>query len=255
MTDKPEKPAARAAFRKSLLPERETLIIRVFAPEASGDGYRAVSFEQSRVDYVTEISPGLSALALKSGAKIPVAMDYDALERRVYFTDPRDEPVLDLREATGPAAAEAVAPALATDFGATAPAPPEEPEVVPVAEEGFVNQTVTIAVFARQPQQQNFVMCVFDDTEVDWNSVRGPDGKNGPMTKLEFTSRYGPFDDDEIIFDLPRPVFMELYNKAKMEGKTQLDLRELTRRRDPDKRVEKLEKQGLRPGDGNGLFF
>ncbi|MBI1214438.1 MAG: hypothetical protein GC185_01305 [Alphaproteobacteria bacterium] len=136
--------------------------------------------------------------------------------------------------------------ALAADFDAVA----EKPE--PAVSEGLVNKPLTIAVFVRQPQEQNFVLCVFKDTEVDWGETRGEKGRNGPMTRLTFVNRYGPFDDDEIIFDLARPAFMELYNKAKMEGREELDLRELTRRRDPDKTLEKMKEKS---GYGGGLDF
>jgi hypothetical protein len=243
MTD-PLKPA----FQKTIGPQAETLVIRVMAPDASGAKFHPMTFEKDRVDYVMELGFGLSAIALKNGVKIPVLMGYEELEKKIYFADLRDQPVLDLRGVTGEPAGKAQIPDLSAD------APPAETEKTPETKTGFVDRPLAIAVFARQPEQQNFVMFTFKDTDVNWSGVDGEDGRNGKLTRVPFNLLKGPFGGREIIFDLPRPAFMELYNKAKMDGAEELDLRELTRRRDPDKTLQKMAAKSRPPMPGGGGF-
>jgi hypothetical protein len=220
-------------FSKKISSDAGELLIRAQIADAAGAGWNPVTFEKSRIDYVTGIGEGLSGIALKTGAKIAVKMPYDELERRIYLSDPREEPVLDLREVTGSVVREARVPAPAADFSAaaTAPAPAGFPEKRPM-----VDKPLKIALFARQSGEQNFQMLIFLDTNVDWSGVTGDaNGKNGSMTKMPLLYGAGPFGESEVLFDMPRAAFMELYNRAKMEGLDELDLRDWTRRRDPDK--------------------
>jgi len=226
-------------FIKNLSAEPGEKRLRVLAPGADGGSFHAMSFERERIDYLTEISEGFSGIALKSGAKIPVALSYDALERRIYAAED-DAPVIDLRDVTGPAAKTVALPALAADFE-SAVAPPAGADSAP---KPFVDRELTIAVFVRQSEQQNFQMFFVKDSNIYWNGVDGEDGRNGKMTKIPLRSGKGPFGETSLIIDMPRATFMEIYNKAKLDGLAELDLREQTRRRDPDKPKVKLPKAG-----------
>lgn len=215
-------------FRKNLTrDDAADVIIRALAPQEGG-GFAAISFLRERVDYIAALGDGVSGLCLKTGVKVPVKMEHKALEDAIYRTHPQETPVLDLMDVTGAAAQDALFPSLRKDFAQDAP-PPERRSLDDVP--------LRIAFFARQPQQQNFKMCVFDEDDIDWASIEGStDGKNGPYTKFKLT--YGhtsPFGGKEVMFDMPRPKFMELYNLAKMNGDEELDLRDWTRRRDPDR--------------------
>lgn len=214
-------------LQKSFSATADDLLIRAMVARADGSGYQLTGFKRDRIDYLTELDAdaGISGIALKTGAKIPVKMPYAELEQKVYLTDLRETPVLDLSAVTG-AAAQVAMPALAADF---------EMQKQPTAESlPLEDVPLKIAIFARQSGEQNFRMFIFDEEDVDWESVEGFTGKNGDSTKFTLDYGTGPFDDDEIIFDMPRPKFMELYNLAKMNGQPELDLREWTRRRDPD---------------------
>ncbi len=214
-------------FSKNLDRSGQDLLIRAMAVNTLG-GWHPVTFERSRVDYVAGIDDKTSVLALKSGAKIAVAMAYEELEKKIYFSDAGEQPVLDLRAVTGAAALFTV-PEFEQDFAKAAlKETPEKPSYP------MVNKPIKIAVFARQAQEQNFQMHIFTDTQIDWSTVTGEDGRNGKLTKLPFISGRGPFGEKEMIIDMPRAAFMEVYSKAKMEGKAELDLRDWTRRRDPD---------------------
>ena len=212
---------------KRLTLDADELIIRAQVEDAAGGTFRPVTFGKSRIDYITEVANGISGIALKTGARIAVAMPYEELERKIYFPDMRDEPVLDLREMTGPVVKAAVVPEPARDFTtAAAPKPEKRP---------FVDKPLTIGVFVRQSGEQNFQMFFVPDTNINWGSVTGEaNGKNGMLTKLPLRYGKGPFSEDTLIIDMPRAAFMEVYNKAKLDGLEELDLRERTRRRDPD---------------------
>jgi hypothetical protein len=216
---------------KRLTSDADDLIIRAQVQDADGKAFHAITFEKSRIDYVTEVSEGISGIALKTGARIAVAMPYAELERKIYFPDLGAEPVLDLREVTGAAVKGASVPDPAKDFAAavqkTQPASEKRP---------FVDKPLKMALFVRQQSEQNFQMYFVTDTNIDWAGVTGdPNGKNGYITKLPLRYGKGPFGETELIIDMSRATFMEMYNNAKMDGQDELDLRDLTRRRDPDK--------------------
>lgn len=203
-------------------------MIRAQVARAAGDGFQAIGFMRDRIDYVTEVDAekGISGIALKNGTKIAVNMPYADLEKKIYFADFTAEPVLDLTGFTGAVVAAVRQPALAVDF-----VPEKKPDDVKYSMEDV---PLKIALFVRKAETQNFRMFIFDEEDVDWGSVEGIDGRNGKSTRLTLDYGDGPFDEDEIIFDMPRPKFMELYNLAKMRGDKELDLREWTRRRDQD---------------------
>ncbi|MFN7114504.1 MAG: hypothetical protein ACK4PK_09150 [Alphaproteobacteria bacterium] len=221
MTDQPSK-----KFSKNITRAAEDLLIRANVLRDDRQTYAAASFMRERVDYLVDLGDDISGIVLKTGAKIAVRMPYEELERAIYFADQHASPVLDLREKTGGVAAKAVFPDLGRDFTAAAPQP---------AKTSLEDVPLRIAFFARQPQQQNFQMCVIDEEDIDWKSVDGDaNGKNGPFTKFRLVYGQSPFGGKDVQFDMPRPKFMELYNLAKMQGDDTLDLRDWTRRRDPD---------------------
>lgn len=216
---------------KRLTSDADELVIRAQVEDAAGGVFRAVTFEKSRIDYITEVAEGVSGIVLKTGARIAVAMPYAELERKIYFPELRDEPVLDLREVTGAAAKGVKIPDPARDFAVAAEKRPEGSGRKP-----FVDKPLKIAMFVRQSEQQNFQMYIVTDTNIEWSGVDGvSNGRNGPATQLPLRYGKGPFGEASILIDMPRAAFMEQYNKAKMDGLEELDLRDWTRRRDPDK--------------------
>lgn len=212
-------------FSKRPLPETDDLVIRAMVRDEKGADFHPLTFTRERIDYITEVSKGVSGIALKNGAKIAVSVAYEDLEQKIYFADLSAAPVLDLRAVTG-GAVKAEVPSLTRVFAEESAKEGEKP---------IVDKPLTIAVFARQEGEMNFQMFTFIDTEVDWSSVDGAgNGRNGPYTSLPLRNRRAPFGDDEVIIDMSRDVFMELYSKAKLDGLDTLDLREKTRRRAPE---------------------
>jgi hypothetical protein len=102
-------------------------LIRVSVANPKGLGFHSSTFSEAEIQSVDSIDEALSALVLRSGVKIPVALSYEQLEQKIYQPDfKNDGTVLDLRAATGEAAKPSKALAGASDAPANtnqAPAP------------------------------------------------------------------------------------------------------------------------------------
>jgi hypothetical protein len=74
--------------------------IRVLIEE--GKGFAPTAFSETEVERVVGIGEERSALVLRSGVKIPVALSFEQLEQKIYERNFRtDSAVLDLRDVTG----------------------------------------------------------------------------------------------------------------------------------------------------------
>jgi hypothetical protein len=72
---------------------------------ADGGIFLPKTFPETEVEGVMGLADDKSALVLRSGVKIPVALSYEQLEQKIYQPDfKNDDPVLDLRNVTGKAA-------------------------------------------------------------------------------------------------------------------------------------------------------
>ncbi len=211
----------------------DDLVITAFAPvEGADGGWRQIAFKASAVDYVFQIDNDISAMTLKNGVTIPVVMGFERLRQAVYEPDMSTGNGIDLTLITGKAVGNVQAVRLAKKFNPAA----EEAPAADAGKRPLVNKPLKLAVFVRQSEEQNFQMFFVTDDRINWAKVEGVEqGKNGKATKLALLYDKGPFGETAILIDMPRPAFMELYNKAKMEGASELDLRDWTRRRDPDK--------------------
>jgi hypothetical protein len=79
-------------------------LIRVSIANPKGNGFHSSTFPEAEIQSVDSIDEALSALVLRSGTVIPVAVPYEELEQKIYTTNFRtDGPVLDLRDVTGEA--------------------------------------------------------------------------------------------------------------------------------------------------------
>lgn len=94
---------------------------------AEGKRFDPATFSETEVERVMGIGKQRSALVLRSGVKIPVALSYEQLEQKIYQPDfKNDGNVLDLRAVTGEAAKPSEAHASALEAPANtnqAPAP------------------------------------------------------------------------------------------------------------------------------------
>jgi len=79
--------------------------IRVLAASPKSSDFHTSTFLESEIQSIDDMGQDLSALVLRSGAVIPVALPYERLEQKIYEPDfRRNGPVLDLRDVPGPPA-------------------------------------------------------------------------------------------------------------------------------------------------------
>jgi len=79
--------------------------VRVQVGNQQGDGFHSLTVAENEIQGVAEMGQDRSALVLRSGTEIPVALPYEQLEQKIYEPDFRtDGQVLDLRNVTGEAA-------------------------------------------------------------------------------------------------------------------------------------------------------
>ena len=110
-------------IKRSVISNSRGDLIRVLAADEKGNSFSPTTFPQTEVERVMGIDEDRSALVLRSGVKIPVALPYEELEQRVYMPDFRaDGPVLDLRDVTGEVAKAKPAAANANEVTTGAPA-------------------------------------------------------------------------------------------------------------------------------------
>jgi len=92
-----------SGIAKELSSSHGDRLIRVLIAESKG--FNPTTFPDTEIERVVGIGEERSALVLRSGVEIPVALSYEQLEQKIYQPDFRtDGPVLDLRNVTGEAA-------------------------------------------------------------------------------------------------------------------------------------------------------
>ena len=70
--------------------------------DQKGKGFAPTAFSETEVERVVGIGEERSALVLRSGVKIPVALSFEQLEQKIYERNFRtDSAVPDLRDVTG----------------------------------------------------------------------------------------------------------------------------------------------------------
>jgi Protein of unknown function (DUF1566) len=108
-------------------------LIRVLTTTPKNNNFHALTFPESELQGIEEMGQDRSALVLRSGAEIPVALPYEELEQKIYSPNFRtDGPVLDLREVTGEAA-KPKAPANANEAPSPGDKMPDDPVYVGIS--------------------------------------------------------------------------------------------------------------------------
>ncbi|MDD9899763.1 MAG: hypothetical protein OXT65_02145 [Alphaproteobacteria bacterium] len=187
-------------------------IIRADAWDTASQRYRTVTFEQSRIDYITQDTNESSYICLKSGAKISVPVPHAELEKKIYTPEPSNDPILDIRRnkelphKTGPQ------PTLSGAFQTQ-------------VEKNDANEPLTITAFIGVPKnsgQTNYMLHSFKETEIifrdvsSWNKGVHMPLKNGKS----------PFGEHYLWLNMSHDTFTALYTHAKSQGQNHLDLRD-----------------------------
>jgi hypothetical protein len=94
-----------SSIAKELSSSHGDRLTRVLAANPKGNDFHASTFLENEIQSVDDMGQDRSALVLRSGALIPVALSYDDLEQKIYSPNIRaDGSVLDLRDVTEEAA-------------------------------------------------------------------------------------------------------------------------------------------------------
>jgi hypothetical protein len=118
---------------KSLSTGAGDRLIRVLTTTPKNNNFHALTFPETEIQGVEGLGEDRSALVLRSGAEIPVALPYEELEQKIYSPNFRtDGPVLDLREVTGEAA-KPKAPANANEAPSPGDKMPDDPVYVGIS--------------------------------------------------------------------------------------------------------------------------
>jgi hypothetical protein len=95
-----------SSIAKEFSSSRGDRLIRVMVTNPNSNVFHPSTFPDSEIQSVDGLGENISALMLRSGAVIPVALTYEQLEQKLYAPNFRidDGSVLDLRDVTGLAA-------------------------------------------------------------------------------------------------------------------------------------------------------
>lgn len=184
-------------------------LVRAWVADAAGNGFHPFSFSVTAVDGVVGVNEKSSALVLRSGIKIAVALPYEELEEKIYAPDFR-EPILDLCPVTGEAAREVIAPDLARKINA---------EAAP--------ESLKITAFLRKEQSMEFVACSFSETDITGvNPFKTSKSICGETLTIRFNAAVtmGPFGTGSANLDMPHDDFIQWLSYAKTNRHKTLDL-------------------------------
>jgi hypothetical protein len=170
-------------------------IVRAWVLDEVGAAFLPLSFSIAAVDSVMGLGEKRSTLVLRSGMKIPVALSYEELERKIYTPDFR-EPVLDLRSVTGNAA---------------------------------ISLHLKMRTFLRKENTNSVITYDLMETDIaraeHYETGRSKSGKSIKI-KFNTAAQNPPFlgTDSEALLDMPIDDFKYLCAKAKNSGLSFLDL-------------------------------
>jgi hypothetical protein len=168
-------------------------LVRAWVLDEDGVTFHPFSFPAAAVDGVMGLGEKRSALVLRSGMKIPVALSYEELEKKIYTSDFR-EPLLDLRDVTGKAAD---------------------------------TLQLKIRAFLRQADSNNVVTYDFPEVSVvSIEAIETSRSKSGKAVRISFNAaaKNYPFGDKSAILDMPYDDYTVFLAAAKEQGLDTLNL-------------------------------
>ena len=196
-------------------------LIEALAPVAGSDEFRAISFRESRIDYLFAFDEKLSGIALLNGVTIPVALPFSELKDRIYGNDSGTGGGIDLTLVTGKPVAEEKALRLSKKFN-----PAADAAAAPSA-----GKPLEIVVFAHsEPTDRKFKLLRFNESDMAYFEPH-----NNRKDKETFISLKPGFTVDglsKFYIAAPMHYFTFYLAKAKQEGQTVLDMTETTRPKD-----------------------
>lgn len=189
------------------LDSADRLITAVAAEKGNAGAFHPVIFRPDAVDHLMGINKKASAIVLKSGVIIPVALPLQELKEKIYAPSLIDGNEIDLTAVTGEVARAIVAPRLSDEFNTKA-----ELKIRAIIRQGGEN-TVKIVEFPES--------AIINFTEE--GSTRAI-GKRSVNIAFNTAVMRAPFPGDNNFIDMRLSDFVQLLTEAKSSGQTMLDL-------------------------------
>lgn len=182
--------------------------VEAYLKDASGTKCN-ISFKQSGIEYTRSMSEDCSAIVLRSGVIIPVALGYEELKKRLNDSAFKNGNDIDLTDVTGVDIAEP--PAFKTSLDDDADA--EE-------------QVLIISAPLRKAGSKAVANFTFSENDIHLlESYKSPYARSSSSIAVKFNSKSkAPFNDGEGQLDMPLDEFQALLLWAKENKKPHLDL-------------------------------
>lgn len=192
----------------------DDLLIDAYAPVAGGGDFRRIRFKAAQIDYTYEIDKDISGIALENGVAIPVALGFDALNKKIYAPDVMAGEALDLTKATGEAVGEVKALRLSKEFN-------------PAAKDNVEKDAAMEIIFYAHGEKSDrrFRRLKLTDQDIDFFEPHASRQNTETFVALRNAV------DGWSSFYVPLPItnFTYYLNEAKRSGQKVLDLSEHTR--------------------------
>jgi len=194
----------------------DDLLIEAQAP-VEGGGFRPVVFRRSRIDYLFGFNDEISGLTLDDGVTVPVALPLAALKQKVFQPDEDMAGGLDLMTVTGEVVNEVERIRLSRQFNPAA-------EVQDARDEKPLE--IVAHVHGKRSDRQ-FKRVRFPEKAISYYEPHAerPDKEIYVQLKDGYTA--GGFTSFYVPLSLSN--FLWYLDSAKKEGRTSLDLSEVTR--------------------------
>ena len=198
----------------------DDVLIQALAPVAGSEEFRAISFRESRIDYLFAFDEKLSGIVLTNGITIPVALPFADLRKSIYDNDSATGGGIDLTLVTGKPVADEKELRLSKKFN------PAADVAAPVAE-----KPLEIVAFAHaEPTDRKFKLLRFHESDMAYFEPH-----NNRKDKETFVSLKPGFTIDglsKFYIATPMHYFTFFLAKARQEGQSVMDMTETTRPKD-----------------------
>ena len=182
------------------------VLIEALAPQKGASEFHALIFRASAIDCLMEVNEKVSAIVLRNGITIPVALPYQKLKQSVYAPDFKDGPILNLLNETGHAAKDILVPGLSDEFNDKA---------------GLVIRATLRKLGTNETVRMDFSEAAMLSYAPDSNTR----SKTSHSVLVKFTPETNvPLNTQTAHIDMPYEDFMTYLDEAKKKGLKTLDL-------------------------------
>jgi hypothetical protein len=184
---------------------------RAHAPVKGQEAMRRIYATVDSIGALFEYAEGISCIEMKNGVVIPVALDVDALNQKIYDTN---DDVVDLYAVTGDAVTQVAATVFRTSFNHA-------------VQEDTRDGLSIVAYMHADYDANKFQRVTFSFEDVQSLQAAGP--TKAPMTLVHMDSGKQVAGYRAFYVDMSLDVFTARVDTAKQRGDSELDLCAFTR--------------------------